>query len=73
MLAAASRERSPLNYEIRPSTINNENRGNSKKNVAGLYAIAADYAPTIVFINEADALWVWRKADPSATTRNMPS
>lgn len=73
VLAAASQPRSPTVYIVSSAALSDQYHGNSEKNIVALYAVAAYHAPAIIFIDEVDSLCAKRRADESATIKNMSS
>jgi len=73
VLAAASKPGGPTVYQVSSAAINDQYHGNSEKNIAALYAVAAYNAPAIIFIDEIEALCAKRTADQTDTKKNMAS
>ena len=72
-LAVASKPSSPAVYFVPSAAINDQYHGNSEKNIAALYSIAAQNAPAIIFFDEIDALCAKRAPDQSETKKHISS
>lgn len=71
VLAAASKLNGPAVYQVSNAAINDQYHGNSEKNIAALYAVAAHNAPAIIFIDEIEGLCAKRTADQTDTKKNV--
>lgn len=71
VLAAASKLNGPAVYQVSSADINDQYHGNSEKNIAALYAVAAHNAPAIIFIDEIEGLCAKRTADQTDTKKSM--